>query len=374
MVSVVLDFYSPGADGAAASGGASASGGAGTGNSGGAASGAVPNRVLGKRTLGQIEVSPMKGKRSQSSGATLALPDNAVIIVAVRKYSDEAKDLVSALPGGMALFQVRVKHGAKPCMEDGVIKALDAYFAVQNSKDETWPKSVKKFQEQRDCRIVVTKPDQGNPEGAPLEAWRLTGYVAGTAADAANFVSLLKGYTEHRAVNPVVGTDRRPWPSVGELRMEVHLHTGIDAVAFSALSSSPGMKVAVEGPKTELPLNPFGVAPPTGQHVLVAEVAVQDENNVIVAWEGRTYQFKQRLAAMGIEYHDDVRITGLDQRDMRTDGNIELVCGIFTNVFHNMTCNVRLDASVVASLPEGSAAAALVKKLKELPALVFNAF
>ena len=219
---------------------------------------------------------------------------------------------------------------------------------------------------------VQTALDNGsnlNPEGAPLVGHSVAMYVAG---DLCNALMFLVGYIIHRAGHPIQGIDRKPWPAVETLEVHVYPTVGIDVKA--AVDQFPTVKAKCHEPQKDLPLSPFTVMPPTGNHVLVAVLQVVDDETVVIAFEGRTYGYRARLDAAGIPLVPDsnLRVLAVGKRDVTEPENRAFIENVFeASVFRKLAVCLRLTGEKPAT---DTAAAEMINALSKKSYVYVNAF
>ena len=222
----------------------------------------------------------------------------------------------------------------------------------------------------QDVNICINTPNQENQEKAPFEDWAFAAYVAGNNKDVEKFIALYAKYVVHRATHPLIGTDRKQWPPVSNLRMRIYPHIGMNLGNLKRITNATNLHIEVEKESMTLPLPVFGVKPPTGNRILIAHVEIVSDTHVMCEWSGRTYQYQDRFQAQGIPLKDRIRVMNGEQEDMSMEKNIEFVCKIFTNVLRNAVCNVRVKGKAADKTP----AAKLLEKLRSMPSLCFDAF
>eukprot|EP00972_Heterocapsa_arctica_P002980 439181-Heterocapsa_arctica.AAC.1 len=107
--------------------------------------------------------------------------------------------------------------------------------------------------------------------------------------------------------------------------------------------------------------------PPAGRRFILTTVDILDKDRAIVAWQGRTWQYRERFNLLAISCEDDVRFLADGvQRDMTSDENRRWVLDIFGHsVLKDAVTYVTIkneDAAV-----EGSATRRFLDDLKALP-------
>ena len=81
-----------------------------------------------KRKSHDITQTPAE---KEEAGKKESLPNEADIIVTICLYTSEANDMWTRIEKGKAMFQVRVKHAAKPSVVDNAINALNNFLETK---------------------------------------------------------------------------------------------------------------------------------------------------------------------------------------------------------------------------------------------------
>jgi topoisomerase IA-like protein len=104
---------------------------------------------------------------------------------------------------------------------------------------------------------------------------------------------------------------------------------------------------------------------------LIADLEVVDDNNVIVAWSGRTYSFRARFDLLDIPLQDSMRILNEDQRNVGEARTAELIESTFGEaVLRDAVVNVRMDGEPRL----GTFVHTFVQTLLAKPNLFFDSF
>jgi hypothetical protein len=296
------------------------------------------------------------------------MPNNADIVLTLHKYTSDAADIVSTMPTGVPLYQIRISHPAWPSVTDRFVDGLGAYLRAAHANDDNFPADLQALRQNEDTIVQITYVDP-NPDGAPFEPWAPVVYVAGDMEKTNNTLNLLKDYVVYRATHPLPGVDRSPWPRVEALHMHVHPHINIDVA--DTVNAFERVQKTCHAPAGRLPLSVFGVSPPSGHRVLLADVEVVDDDHVIVAWSGRTYSFRTRFDMLEIPLQDGMRILNEDQRNVGSARTVELIERVFGDgVLRDAVVNVRIDGEP----REGTVVHAFVQTLLAKPNLFFDSF
>ena len=166
---------------------------------------------------------------------------------------------------------------------------------------------------------------------------------------------------------------RTAWPPIEKLTIEVHPHVGVDVAA--TVAAFPQVQSVCHVPARTLPLDPFSVKMPSGNRFLVASLEILSDTEAIVAWEGRTYPYRQRFDAMDIprEADSDLRVLAETKRNLEDGTTTAFILRVFgAGVLRNLLVNVRVLGEVVPS--DGSVAADLLTALGQQPNIYLDAF
>ena len=139
------------------------------------------------------------------------------------------------------------------------------------------------------------------------------------------FLATLHDYFEHRAKHPLPGTDRSAWPSSADLDVRIHPYINVGTEGFVA--AFPRMKVCVASPNATLPKSIWVAKPPTGNTTIMCDVHVESNDSAIIAWHGRTYEFRTAFNVMGIplaEESNRFRLLPEEYRLLSQPGDVDL--------------------------------------------------
>jgi hypothetical protein len=96
---------------------------------------------------------------------------------------------------------------------------------------------------------------------------------------------------------------------------------------------------------------------------VVMEVEVIDENHLIAAWSGKTYEFRARLNALGVPLAETIRILPVERRDMSDPDNVAYLLSICEQgAFRQHVCNLRVLGPVVTETAVGAVMQTLESK------------
>ena len=155
--------------------------------------------------------------------------------------------------------------------------------------------------------------------------------------------------------------------------MNVYPHIGVNVTA--AVENVQRIQKTFAQTSREWPLNLFATKMPTGIRFLVASIEVVDDEHAIVAWEGRTYPYRQRFDQQEIsrEEDTDLRILSESQRDLSIGSNYNRALDSFGNgVLRNLIVNLRMVGDIDPA--DGSAVYNFVEELRNRPNIFFEAF
>ena len=119
-----------------------------------------------------------------------------------------------------------------------------------------------------------------------------------------------------------------------------HLHSALEAVG-----AFPTVQKKYNEPAQKLDVGIFSVPPPSGTHVLVATLQVIDDDTVIIAFEGRTYQYRARLYLAGIPLVTDTntRLLPEGKGDISDPTNRDYIVKVFEeHVFRKLAVCLRV--------------------------------
>jgi hypothetical protein len=298
-------------------------------------------------------------------------PANAPIVMAVDKYTSEAKDVVNAFRPDEPLWCLRVGHDAWPNVESSAIAATNAFLADLNAGDAGMPRNLQELRLYEQVILQIGRWDATNVDGLPLQEFSLMYYVGGTTAALRNAIHLLVEFFYHRCTHPIVAVDKKPWPVPADIAVHIHPRLGINLDGLD--TDITRMTVTLQPPALVLPLSLWATNPPGSCHALMVEIEGVDKDSAIFGWDGRTYGFCARFEqALIPRLEDNLRVLPDDMRDFALDVNRQRILDIFGNlVLRDLVCCVRVTGE---ALQEDGPVAELVAQLKTMPSLFFDAF
>ena len=259
-----------------------------------------PAEVKAKQA-GGWKISP---KAKTSFGAKKdTLPANAPVYLTLRNYAHFACDSVESWPAE-TLWTLQLQHAAFPSFERAIVQGISAYLESAHAADAEMPQSLQQLSRDHKIYLQCTNLSlpNSNPQQMPFKNYRPAFYNVGTLDDVKALLVLVDGYFRHRATHALAGVDRRNWPALETIDIQVHAATGID-VADAVEAFTMPMKSCHTSDKI-FPSNPFETFPPTGHRVLLATMTIEDEATVSVSFQGRTWALQSRFEAAGIPITD----------------------------------------------------------------------
>ena len=124
-------------------------------------------------------------------------------------------------------------------------------------------------------------------------------------------------------------------------------------------------------------MTPFSVQPPWGSQNVVCHLQVLNDDDVVVAWDSRTYPYRQRFDAAGIGRPagdaKNMRLLPEHRRNMKVADNKAFLLRVFgSEVLRDAVVNLKVrDESNCRS---GSPVEALLRDLRGRPSVHYNAF
>ena len=220
------------------------------------------------------------------------------------------------------------------------------------------PASLRELQDQCGCKLVIA--DSSDPDAVGYVQWRTAWYVAGEDHSAIdNFLGLLNDWLNYKREQ---SAKEHPY----EVRL--HPHTGIHTTAADDFDNW-----SVEEQAATLPLPYFAAQPVQGKRAVSLNLEFEGDN-VSVLISGNTWAYRSKLDALGVAgaYHEGA--TEKEKTYFRVMKNLHAIGDkgrlldlLGRACFKNLALRV-----VVDKQPEsGSAAAALIGELEEMPQLHF---
>ena len=237
----------------------------------------------------------------------------------------------------MPLYAVLLQHEAYPAVDSDLLNGFRDWLQAEHVQDVGFPATLQALRQDEHIALVLTntqrqvEPGQSaNPQNMPWQNYRSVLYVAGDEARLNDVLELLHRFFVHRVTHRRA-CDRSPWPPMQTLRVHVRPHLGVTVGALEAVYTR--IPATLHDPAADLPMHVFSVAPPTGFNALKVEVEVVDGDSVVLAWEGRTYVYRQRFQVAGIPLVPEfnVRVLPQERRDVSDPANLDFVQDVFGN-------------------------------------------
>ena len=228
------------------------------------------------------------------------------------------------------------------------------------------------LQELRKNEQIIVQIGRNGPQNVdalPIKEFSLIYYIGGTLEQLKNGLHLLVEFFYHRCTHPVASVDKKPWPVPGDIAVQMHAQPAINLGSLKEDISR--MQVTVDGSTEDIKL--WETNPPGSSRAMMVEIEVLDQDQAIVAWDGRTYGYRARFEEAQIpRVQDNLRVLPEHMRDFTQAENRETVLGIFGNaVLRDLVCNVRVTGEPVTA---DGAVKDLIADLKAKPNLFFEAF
>ena len=298
-------------------------------------------------------------------------PANAPIVLAIYKYTSEAKDLVNTFRADEPLWAVRVEHNAWPNVESAAIAGHNAFLADMHAEDNDMPKNLQELRTNDQIIIQIGRGDASNVDGLPLKEFSVAYYIGGTLEQLRNAIHLLVEFFYHRCTHPIPNVDKSPWPVPADIAIHIYPRMGIDLAGLD--TDITRMAVTLHPAALVLPLSLWSTNPPGSSRALFVEIEIVTCDKAIFGWDGRTYGFRARFdQALIPRIDNNLRVLPEDMRDFTVAENGARILDIFGNlVLRDLVCCVRVTGE---PLPQEGNVANLVAALKALPNLFFDAF
>jgi hypothetical protein len=303
-------------------------------------------------------------------------PNNAPIRLSVYKYTAEASDVITSFPAGVPMWSVILQHDAYPSVDSDLLAGMVAFLQDLRAGDANMPGDLGGLRAAEHVAVVVTNTEarnlnagqEPNPQNQPWENYRCVFYIAGNEARLHEILSLLHGYFVHRATHRRQ-CDRSPWPPLDSLAVSVHPHTGVVIAPLDA--EFDRITATLHDQSPDLPCSVFSVAPPTGALRLEVEIEVVGDDTVVVAFDGRTWHYRERLNMAGLpRVEDNLRILPEDHKDVSVQATTDFILSLFRDtVFRELVCSLEWTGEAVAP---GTAVQAFQTQIRAMP-FVFEA-
>ena len=307
----------------------------------------------GKKTRGslssiQVPTAPAALTKAKKK------PGNAPIEICVYKYTEEAQDLVRSFPAGVPAWAILLSHEAYPNVETQTLSALQAYLAAAHATNPDMPQDLAELRRDEDIIFILSRKGDYNNENMPIIEWAPVFYVAGDGAKLLNTLAFVSNFLEYRVTHPVA-QDRSPWPALRTVEVNLHPHTGVVLAGAETLFQQ--FTCTLHDAAAVLPRSVFVVAPPGNVRAILVELEVVDDHTVIVAWDGKTYDFRARLNAAGIpRTEDNLRILQQERRDVAVEENQQFLFSVFEEaVFRSHVCHLTVTGVELADATPGPA-------------------
>ena len=338
-------------------------------------------RSTARRDLRSYSVTELSQSRASARQAEegVAVP----VSLNVWKYTSSAKDFVSSAPEDEALFLAVLGHPGKPSVTDGILKALGDFLQSTSWKEEDDEEKPGNLQELRGAGVNLQMTwlkkageEVPNPDGAPWQNGSVAFYVIG-ADTLRDLPDLLGRFVAWRAGHPQASVDRAEWPEMSELKLVIRTHEDFEMQAPN-LEEELGLSVELLASERVRDASPFCVQPPYGVQNLSCDLQVISDNDLLAAWDGKTYGYRVRFEAVGIpraagSEAKNLRLLPQDRRDVSKPSNVDFLLEVFGGaVLRDAVVCVRLREDHVASAnsPVGRA----LDRLRALPSLHWDVF
>ena len=189
-----------------------------------ASGGPSPSKARG--SLSSLSLQSVQVPKAKPQAKTK--PPNAPIVLAIYKYTSEAKDIVASFRPAEPLWAIRVEHNAWPSVESATIAACNAFLTDLHAGDNAMPKNLQELRQQDQIILQIGRTDTENPDNLPIKQYSVIHYVGGTLEQLRNAIHLLVEFFYHRCTHPVPGVDKSPWPAAADIAVHLYPHTGIN--------------------------------------------------------------------------------------------------------------------------------------------------
>ena len=311
-----------------------------------------PKRVPRASDLVVVEQAPRPQKQQAR------MPTSAPVVICVYLVSESAADVWPSMyenSAGLSVWQIQLEHAARPNVLFDQVSSWNDFLKRAQADDSTVPSSLRELQEKCGSKLVIS--DSSDPDSAGFVQWRSAWYVAGEDVSAVeNMLALVNswlGYKREQAAK------EHPY----EVRLHPHIGVQLNADDFEHWSTEPEA--------ARLPLAYFEAQPPQGKRVVTLNLEA-DGDNLSILISGNTWAYRSRLDALQVPggYHEGAsgekdKTYYRVMKNLHANADREKIFGLLQNCFKNLALRV-----VVDSEPEsGSAAAALIQELQEMPQL-----
>ena len=311
------------------------------------------------RSLLSIQVGAPPPKASRTGEKR---PNNSPLQLGVTKYTGEGADLVRSFPAGLPAFAITISHKADPSMEFALIRGLQGHLTAEHAENPDMPQDLRALRQNEHIVVVLSHAGEYNNEDMPIVEWAPVVYVGGAQPQLRNTLAFLGAFFVYRVNNPVP-EDKSPWPPMAQIPVHLHPHVGVDLAGTAAHFDS--FDCHLQPASRQLPLSIFQVAPPGSVRALLVEVEVLDDSSVVIAWTGKTFDYRQRFNTAGVPRceNGDMRLLQESRRDVGQPDNVAFILSIFEGaVFRSHVCAVKVTG---VEPPADSAAALFLQTLKD---------
>lgn len=302
-----------------------------------------------------VEQAPRPQRQQQAR-----LPTSAPVVICVYLVSESAADVWPSMyenSAGVSVWQIQMEHAARPNVLFDQVSSWNDFLKKAHADDESVPSSLRELQEKCGCRLLIS--DSSDPDEVGFVQWRSAWYVAGESHECIdNMLALINDWLTYKKEQ---AAKEQPY----EVRLYPHVGVQTNADEFE--------NWCTEEQAASLPLAFFEAQPIQGKRVVTLNLEA-DGDHVSVLISGNTWAFRSRLDALGVAgaYHEGA--SDKDKRYYRVLKNLHAITDkgklldlLGTACFKNMALRVVVDKE-----PEsGSAAAALIGELQEMPQLHF---
>ena len=355
--------------------------------SGSKASSATSSQSSSPKNTSRVDLRKLTASKKAlgSPGRKNSKPASAPINLYVWQYSSDCHAWLTAPCANSKLYAVMLEHEAFPSVADSIVAGFNAFLqhsldsAEANERDNCFA-TLNDMKAELGIALNLTKikdnvgQELPNPCACPWEPWNVCFWVPAASDELVGFLSMLHDYFEHRSMHPLPGTDRSPWPSLAEL--EVRIHPYVNVVSAGFVEAFPRVRACVATPSRALAKSIWIAKPPSGNTVVVCDVQVESGESAILAWHGRTWEFRSEFNDVGIPLCEEAkrfRLLPEANRLLSLPENVDFVNGIFgAHVLKDAFVNLRISDEKDAAA--GSAVASFLGVLKSRPNIFVDAW
>lgn len=288
------------------------------------------------------------------------MPTSAPVVICVYLVSESAADVWPSMyenSAGLSVWQIQLDHAARPNVLFDQVSSWNDFLKKAHADDGTVPTSLRELQEKCGSKLVIS--DSSDPDGAGFVQWRSAWYVAGESHECVdNMLGL---------INDWLGYKREQAAKEHPYEVRLHPHVGVQ------LNADDLENWSTEAEAARLPLAYFEAQPPQGKRVVTLNLEA-DGDHISVLISGNTWAYRSRLDALGVPgaYHEGAsgekdKTYYRVLKNLHVNADKEKIFSLLQTCFKNLALRVVVDRE-----PEsGSAAAALIQELQEMPQLHF---